>query len=137
MECFVTVSANLEHGAPEIWSHLKPVLLEISDNQKIYRLKITSDRPTSQYQNCYNFFLVYNLVPELYPNDKRCIWNFTETAHGKGPKVEVGGVLKIAAYSCVSYKSDVDAVDKFCGIVEREISQCKFEKNVIQKTLRN
>lgn len=117
-KCFATVSKDLDHSAPGIWAHLRPVLSEINNDSKIDTLHFASDGPTTQYKNRYNLFLVTKQLPKLCPSVKFCTWNYTASGHGKGPMDGVGGSLKRNADSQVAHGNDITTVEEFVSVLQ-------------------
>lgn len=126
---FCSISACLRHDAAAVHAHLKTALTRLIPKQNINVLHIVSDGPSSQYKNKSNFYLfTQHLVHVL--NISAATWNFTETAHGKGPADGVGAALKGAANNHVlkgndipDYKTFVQVVKTNCNVLVYEVSE--------------
>uniref|UniRef100_A0A2A4ISZ8 Uncharacterized protein n=1 Tax=Heliothis virescens TaxID=7102 RepID=A0A2A4ISZ8_HELVI len=126
---FCSVSVCLRHDAAAVYAHLKIALTRLITNQNIKVLHIVSDGPSSQYKNKNNFYLFTQHLVRLL-NISAATWNFTETAHGKGPADGVGAALKGAANNYVlkgndipDYQTFVQVVKTNCNVLVYEVSE--------------
>jgi len=93
---FCSVSDSLQHAPAAIWTHLTPVLDDvIRNNGPMDCVHIFSDRPSAQYRQKLNFFIMSNVLHSK--GIPRATWNFFESGHGKGITDGVGAAVKRAA----------------------------------------
>lgn len=107
---FCTISPCLRHDPSAICAHLQPVFKFISENlEKVERIAIWSDGPTTQYRNKRNFALFTKLTISGKLN--AASWNFTESGHGKGPADGIGGSIKRHADGLVAHGVDIPSAE--------------------------
>ena len=74
---------SLRRDPAGIWVHLQPILLKLHEmHSQIRDLHFYSDRPTTQYRNKQNFYLLSTVIHQM--GFDSATWNFFESGHGKG-----------------------------------------------------
>lgn len=119
---FATLSDNIDHQAPAIWCHMKPVLSILAENIKstsIKKIYMFSDGPTSQYKNKFNIYLAANNLQKQFPNAD-VSWNYSASGHGKGPMDGIGGTIKRLADRTVLRGNDITCAGDFINLVRPE-----------------
>jgi hypothetical protein len=110
---FCTISGNTRHDPAAIWAHLTPILDQLKEKTpELDTIHFLSDGPTTQYRSRKNFFLMKEVVHNIYGFEK-LTWNFTEAGHGKGAPDGVGGLIKRTADKLVSHGNDISDADEF------------------------
>lgn len=102
---FCSVSKSTRHDPCAIWAHMKPILGELRQFNKLSTVHFISDGPTTQYRNKKNFYFA-SVIP-LEMGYKYATWNFLEAGHGKGAADGIGGALKRKADRLVSEGKDI------------------------------
>ena len=85
----VIVSDDLDHTKRSVIEYLDKIFEDFPE--KINLVKIWSDGPSSQFKNRY----IAAAIPMLQNKfNKKIIWNFFATSHGKGPVDGISGAMK-------------------------------------------
>jgi hypothetical protein len=84
-----------------------------------------TDSPSSQYRNCFIFYLVANHAA-FY--GLSCRWNYFEVGHGKGPCDGLGGTTKRLADQAVRQGNAViqDAREFFSWVIKSNMTGVQF-----------
>lgn len=116
-KCFATMSENLSHNVPVIWTHLKPIMeLFPSSVENVHFL---SDGPVTQYRNKDMFFYLLCKLTETYANICDFTWNYHEAGHGKGAPDGIGGTCKQIADKIVALGTDIATIDDFATELDK------------------
>lgn len=126
-KAFSTTSPILDHNAPAVMAHLKPILKYLlSQCPEVEHLHLLSDSVSSQYRNKSMFFFISRRIPDLFPQLRSITWNYSESGHGKNAADGVGGTLKRVADEVVAQGNDINNYDKLM-----EVLQLKVDKIII------
>ena len=81
VNCFATISQDVQHDAPAIWAHMIPVLLDLK-KKDVKSLHVISDGPSNQYKNETNFHFAANMTMKFgfkdmynHGNSRKCTMN--------------------------------------------------------------
>lgn len=124
IQSFCTVSEVLDHNAPAVMAHIKPVLQElITKKPDIENLHFISDSVSAQYRNKTIFNLMQERIPSLFPKLKKITWNYTEAGHGKGAPDGVGGTVKRIADEAVCQGQDIYNFETFFELLRQKTNK--------------
>ncbi|KAK3920100.1 ARL14 effector protein [Frankliniella fusca] len=93
---YIMVSDYLNHDTSAVYAFQRRLIEKLKEeNPTIKKLFYSSDGAASQYKNKFN---VANLCHHLQDFGIEAEWDFSASAHGKGPSDSAGGTAKRLAY---------------------------------------
>ena len=97
IDSYALVSDNIDHTKNTIIAYMDRLLEEQSLNS-VQEVHIWSDGPSSQFKNKYIAESIKILEKR---HNKKLIWNYFATSHGKGPVDGIGGSIKRLVWEAV------------------------------------
>ena len=118
--CYAVISDDLRHDKQSVYAFNKTILEEVKQITPVTKVHYWSDGPSSQFQNRYN---LVNLLFHEQDFGAKAMWNFFETAHGKGPMDGVGAEVKRAVWHSILRNKEVVSSPR--GFYQAALKVCK------------
>lgn len=108
------MSDNRNHSKDTVLAYIDRLLEELPSSSKI--IQIWSDGPSSQFKNKYIAMALQVLERK---HERKIMWNYFATSHGKGPVDGIGGSVKRQVWlNVLKRKCTINRANDFVNAME-------------------